>query len=77
MGIFADGTMNYGGTVVKGLIAGDASQLVAQLIGGVVAFAWAFGASWVFFKALDAVMGMRVSPEEELKGLDIPELGQI
>ncbi len=77
VGIFADGTMNYGGTVVKGVIAGDASQLVAQLIGGVVAFAWAFGVSWLFFKALDAVIGMRVSPEEELKGLDIPELGQI
>ncbi len=75
VGIFADGTMDYGGTVVKGLIAGDATQLVAQIIGGVVAFAWAFGVSYAFFKVLDAVIGNRVSPEAELAGLDIPELG--
>src|SRR6266542_977653 len=75
VGIFADGTMDYGGTVVKGLIVGDATQLVAQIIGGVVALAWAFGISYVFFKVVEAVMGMRVTPEVELAGLDIPETG--
>jgi len=75
VGIFADGTMDYGGFVVKGLIVGDATQLVAQLIGTVVAFAWAFGISYVFFKVVEAVMGMRVTPEVELAGLDIPDTG--
>ena len=75
VGIFADGTMDYGGTVVKGLIAGDATQLVAQIIGAAVAFGWAFGAMYVFFKVLDGVLGNRVPAEVELAGLDIPETG--
>jgi hypothetical protein len=34
-----------------------------------------FAISWVFFKACDAVLGLRVSPEVELEGLDVPEMG--
>ena len=34
-----------------------------------------FSASWVFFKVYDLVFGMRVSPEVELEGLDVPEMG--
>jgi Amt family ammonium transporter len=75
VGIFADGTMNYGGTVVKGLVAGEVTQLIAQLVGAVVAFGWAFGVTFVFFKILDAVLGNRVAPEVEIGGLDIPETG--
>jgi ammonium transporter, Amt family len=75
VGIFADGTMDYGGTVVKGLIVGDVTQIIAQLIGGIVAFAWSFGLVYVFFKVLEAVMGNRIAPEVELAGLDIPEMG--
>ena len=75
VGLFADGTMNYGGTVVKGLFFGDVGQLIAQAIGAVVAFGWAFGACWVFFTVQKAVMGLRVSEEVELQGLDLPEMG--
>jgi Amt family ammonium transporter len=75
LGLFADGTMNYNGLTAKGLLFGDAGQFAAQLIGAAVAFVWAFGVAWAFFKLLDLVVGMRVSPEEELAGLDIPELG--
>jgi Amt family ammonium transporter len=74
-GIFADGTSNYAGYSVKGLLMGDVGQFVAQIIGAAVAFAWGFGASWVFFKALNRVMPLRVSPEVEIAGLDIPEMG--
>jgi Amt family ammonium transporter len=75
VGIFADGTMDYGGTVVKGLIVGEFTQLVAQIIGLLVAFVWAFGASFVLFKLVDMVMGNRIAPAVELAGLDIPEMG--
>ncbi|HEU5315352.1 MAG TPA: ammonium transporter [Chloroflexota bacterium] len=75
VGIFADGTMDYGGTVIKGLIVGDVTQLIAQIVGMVVAFAWAFGVSYAFFKVVDAVWGNRIAPEVELAGLDIPEMG--
>ena len=79
LGIFADGTYGDGfngvaGTV-RGILYGDASQLVAQIIGPLANFGFIFGASWLFFKAMDVVMGMRVSPEVELEGLDVPEMG--
>ena len=74
-GIFADGTANYGGFQVTGLLYGNVGQFVAQVVGAVVAFVWAFGASWIFFKILDRFVKMRVSPEVELAGLDIPEMG--
>ncbi|MHB8131708.1 MAG: ammonium transporter [Mobilitalea sp.] len=79
LGLFADGT--YGDGVngvaggVKGLFFGDASQLVAQLIAVAVLFIWGFGVSYLFFKLLDKVWGLRVAPEVELDGLDIPEMG--
>jgi Amt family ammonium transporter len=79
LGLFSDGTYGDGfnGVAggVKGLFYGDASQFVAQIIGPVTNVVFIFGASWLFFKALDAVMGMRVSAEEELEGLDVPEMG--
>jgi ammonium transporter, Amt family len=79
LGIFADGTYgdgfnNVSGTV-RGLLYGDPSQLVAQIIGPVTNLVFIFGASWLFFKLLDVTMGMRVSPEVELEGLDVPEMG--
>jgi len=79
LGLFADGS--YGDGIngvaggVTGLFFGDASQLVAQLIAVVVLFVWGFGVSFVFFKILDKVWGLRVSREAELNGLDIPEMG--
>jgi ammonium transporter, Amt family len=75
LGLFADGTMNYNGTIARGLFFGDASQFIAQVIGALVAFGWAFGVSWVFFTVQKAIMGLRVSEETELGGLDLPEMG--
>ncbi len=75
VGLFADGTANYGGLQVHGLFYGDASQLVAQVIGAVVAFVWAFGISFIFFKGLDLVWGIRVPAEQEIAGLDLYEIG--
>src|SRR5438270_6367411 len=77
VGIFADGTSNYAGTSVKGLIAGDAGQFAAQFIGAVVVIVWSFGVSYIFFRILHAIMNMRVSPEVELAGLDLPEMGAL
>ena len=36
-------------------------------------FAWAFGMGFIMFKLISAIFGMRVSAEEEMKGLDITE----
>jgi Amt family ammonium transporter len=79
VGLFADGT--YGncsteGAMVTGLFyGGGTGQLTAQLIGAGVAVAWAFILGYLIFKGMDMWFGIRVSPEEEIKGLDIPEHG--
>jgi len=79
VGLFADGTYGDGlnGVAggVRGLFYGDASQLGAQLIAVLVLIVWGFGLSYLFFKFLDKVWGLRVKPEDELEGLDIPEMG--
>ena len=76
LGLFATG--EYGtqmsGGPIKGLFYGG-DQLVPQLVGAGTAMVWAFGCGFVIFKVLDMIMGIRVSAEEEVKGLDIPEHG--
>jgi Amt family ammonium transporter len=79
VGLFADGTYGDGlngvSGGVRGLFYGDASQLLAQLIGMAMLVIWGFGVSYLWFRLLDKVWGLRVSPEIELEGLDIPEMG--
>jgi ammonium transporter, Amt family len=88
VGIFADGTYGAGwngigaasylgtaGQGVTGLLHGDTSQFVSQLLGATLCAAWAFGATFVVFKLVNAVRSMRVSSEIELEGLDVPEFG--
>ncbi|MBN1493754.1 MAG: ammonium transporter [Candidatus Omnitrophica bacterium] len=54
---------------------GGMAQLVTQSIGIMAAFAWAFGLGLILFNVIKATMGIRVTEEEELKGLDITEHG--
>jgi ammonium transporter, Amt family len=79
VGLFADGTYGLGNTnapFVKGLFyGGGTGQLIAQLIGAAVCATWALILGLIAFKIMDICFGIRVSPEEELKGLDIPEHG--
>ena len=49
--------------------------LFVQVVGIVAAFAWAFGTAFILFKAIDATIGLRVSEEEEIEGLDLAEHG--
>lgn len=80
LGLFADGTYgNYTteAPFVTGLFYGGGwEQLGAQAIGAVVCAAWAFGLGFIVFKVMDKVLGgIRVSPQEEIEGLDISEHG--
>lgn len=83
VGLFADGTSNYGGAwngitgSVTGLFYGDASQLVAQLVGVSTLIGVVFSLSMVINLAIEFFIGHRVSAETELAGLDIPEMGQL
>lgn len=76
-GVGASTYLGHSGLGVVGLLQGDSSQFVAQLIGSTVCVAWAFGATFVVFKVVNAIKSMRVSPEVELEGLDEPEFGTL
>ncbi len=78
LGLFADGTYGdgYNGIAggVKGLFYGGGSQFVAQCIGTLTNIVYVFIVSYVFFKVLDKVVGLRVSKEVEIEGLDQAEV---
>jgi ammonium transporter, Amt family len=59
------------------LFYGDPSQLVAQLIGVGTLVGFVFGLSYAANYVIDLVVGQRVSAEDELAGLDIPEMGAL
>ncbi len=75
------GAISVHGVVgVWGLIAVLFSQnesvtVTGQLVGIAVIFAWVFVASFIVWMVIKAVMGIRVSEEEEYEGVDIGECG--
>lgn len=80
LGLFADGSYGDGlngvpGTVTGLFYGGGAGQLGAQLVSAVVVVAWAFGLMYAFFKVQDKLQGIRVTRDEEMIGLDVPEMG--
>jgi Amt family ammonium transporter len=54
---------------------GDFNQMISQLIGAGAAFVWAFGGGLVLFFLIKKTVGLRVSKDEEIRGLDIGEHG--
>ncbi|MCK4619546.1 MAG: ammonium transporter [Desulfobacterales bacterium] len=64
-GTLAAGIFNMGGTTGK--IIG------VQLLGIAACFVWTFTAAYILFKIIDMTIGLRVSAEEEAKGLDLAE----
>jgi len=71
------------GTISAGLFnmetglfyGGGLKQLGVQVLGVGSAFLWAFGLGLVLFFAIEKTIGLRVTSEEEIKGLDIGEHG--
>jgi Amt family ammonium transporter len=66
-GTLAAGIFNIGGTSVK--IIG------VQMLGITACFLWVFPVAFIMFKLIEKTVGLRVSPEEELEGLDFSEHG--
>ena len=70
-GLFASKLVNPAGG--DGLFFGNPGQMGVQALAIGATLIYSFVISFVLFKILDATMGLRVSPDEEVAGLDISE----
>jgi len=73
-GIFATVLINP--TSVNGLLFGNTHLLTAQVIAVVVIAAYSFFGSYLLLKFINIFSPLRVSPEDEEKGLDLAEHGE-
>ena len=81
-GVFAVSSVNpifkdaQGNTLPSGLIDGHAYQLVNQLVGIAIAWVLAIAGTLIILKLVDVTIGLRVSEEEEVQGLDLSQHGE-
>jgi len=75
LGLFAQDMFTPGTTGDGLLFGGGTKLLMAQMTGIVAVFAWCMVTGFALFFAIKGLMGLRVSKEEELRGLDIGEHG--
>ncbi|MDD5439042.1 MAG: ammonium transporter [Candidatus Omnitrophica bacterium] len=71
VGFLAQKVINAGGN--NGLFFGNPAQLGTQAFGVFIVIAYSVVVTFALLKILDAVMGLRVSDEEEVMGLDISQ----
>jgi Amt family ammonium transporter len=81
LGLFANGKYGEGWNGVAGKVTGffygDASQFVAQFIGALTCVLYVAVAGYCTFRMIGTVVAHRSAPEDELGGLDIPEMGAV
>ncbi|HYY58693.1 MAG TPA: ammonium transporter [Pyrinomonadaceae bacterium] len=81
-GVFATRAVNPifknadGSALPVGLLDGNAAQLVNQLAGVLLAMLLASAGTLLLLKLVDKLVGLRVTPEEELTGLDLTQHGE-
>jgi Amt family ammonium transporter len=59
-----------------GLLGGNPGLLVSQAVSVVAAFAYSFTVTFLLLKLVDALVGLRVTTEEEEIGLDLTQHGE-
>jgi Amt family ammonium transporter len=74
-GLFATKTVNEAGG--DGLFYGNPGQLVVQAIAVVAVAAFAMAMTFVILKLIDATIGLRVGEEDERRGLDASQHGEL
>lgn len=70
-GLLASKAVNAGGA--DGLLQGNGAFFAVQALTVVVVGLFSAGGTWVILKAVDRVIGLRVTPEEERMGLDLSQ----
>ncbi len=71
LGIFASKLINPDGA--NGLLAGNPAFFATEAFGVLVVLVYAFIASFILLKIVDAVFGLRVPLEDEVQGLDLSQ----
>jgi Amt family ammonium transporter len=74
-GIFATKLVNPAGA--DGLLYGNPDQVVIQLVAVLVVAAYSAGVTWGLLRLVDVLVGLRVTPEEEVRGLDLSQHGEL
>ncbi|MDH5472491.1 MAG: ammonium transporter [Gammaproteobacteria bacterium] len=72
--ISVHGTCGVFGLLLVPVTNGDVS-FSGQIIGGLTIFVWVFGVSMIVWGVIKAVMGIRVSEEDEYEGMDLVDCG--
>ncbi|AYL96640.1 ammonium transporter [Mucilaginibacter celer] len=72
-GVFAHQNVNGGNTTGNGLFYGETHLFIVHLITLIGVSAFAFFGSFILLKVTDMISKLRVTPEEELAGLDISQ----
>ncbi len=81
-GVFAASAVNpvfkgsAGHPTAVGLLEGNARQLLNQGLGVAIAWVLAIAGTLVILKVVDVVIGLRVTPEHEVQGLDLSQHGE-
>ena len=70
-GLFAETAVNAAGA--DGLLFGNPKQLLVQILSVVIVPLFAAVMTWILYKFVDAVIGMRVGKKEEIVGLDLTQ----
>jgi Amt family ammonium transporter len=70
-GLFASKAVNEAGA--DGLFYGNPGQLWTQIVAVAATFVMAIVATYVILKVVDAIVGLRVSDEDEMAGLDLSQ----
>ena len=70
-GLFASRAVNPGGA--DGLFFGNPKQFLVQLLAVLITLVYAFTVTFIIYKIVDLVIGVRVGEKEELMGLDLTQ----
>jgi Amt family ammonium transporter len=81
-GVFANSAVNTvfrdagGAPLPSGLIEGNSKQVINQLIASAIAIGVTMVGSFIILKVVDLIVGVRVSGEDEVTGLDLSQHGE-
>jgi len=60
----------------SGLLEGNAHQLLNQFVGVVIAWVIAIVGTLIILKIVDVVVGLRITDDQEVQGLDLTQHGE-